>query len=67
VVDAMEAGTREVESGSRPAIQDGPWEEIPRVVEQAARVVQSISTAAGQLRTNAEQVVQAFDSVAAFT
>ncbi|MFO7172891.1 MAG: methyl-accepting chemotaxis protein [Bacillota bacterium] len=65
-VEAMEAGTAEVEAGSRLAGDAGrALEEILAVVQQAARDVDAISAAARQLREQARQIVQAFDAVAA--
>ena len=67
-VKAMEAGTAEVEAGSQLAGGAGQaLQGILAAVERAAAGVQSISTAAQELRGNAGQVVGAFDAVAAVT
>ena len=67
-VKAMDAGTTEVEQGSRLAEDAGKaLQEILTAVERAVRDVQGISAGAQQARAGAEQVVKAFDSVAAVT
>jgi methyl-accepting chemotaxis protein len=67
-VQAMAAGTLEVKEGSRLAIDAGQaLKEILSTAEQAAGEVKNISAAAEQVQHGAEQVVQAFNSVAAIT
>lgn len=67
-VSAMEIGTTEVEEGSKLAGDAGrALHEIRTMVEKAAGDIRHISEAAQDVRTNAEEVVRAFDSVAAVT
>ncbi len=67
-VQAMVAGTNEVEGGSRLAAEAGKaLQEILVTVEQAAADVGSIAAATEQVQEDARNVVQAFDAMAAVT
>ncbi|MGE5673547.1 MAG: methyl-accepting chemotaxis protein [Mycobacterium leprae] len=67
-VTAMDAGSVEVEAGSKLAADSGEGlQEILQVVAQAAESLYSISTAAQEARTSAVQLAEAFNSVAAVT
>jgi len=65
---AMEAGTAEVDAGSRSAGDAGQaLREILATVERAASEVSGITTMAEEVRKGARQVSEAFNSVAAVT
>ncbi len=67
-VRTMEAGTAEVESGSRLAGEAGrALAEILQTVERTAADVAGIARAAAQVQQDAKRVVVAFDSMAAVT
>lgn len=67
-VKAMELGNTEVQTGSEMAAEAGrALSDILNQVEKAAHEVQGISDATQQVRVNAEQVVKAFDALAAVT
>ncbi len=67
-VRAMEAGTVEVEGGSRLAGEAGrALAEILQTVERTATDVAGIAKAAAQVQQDAKRVVGAFDSMAAVT
>lgn len=67
-VRAMEAGTAEVESGTRLAAEAGrSLQEILVMVEKAAADVTSIAQSVARVQSDAQNVVRAFDGLAAIT
>jgi len=67
-VRTMEAGTAEVENGSKLAVDAGrSLKEILATVEGTATDVKGIAMAVGQVRKDAQHVVRAFESMAAVT
>lgn len=67
-VKAMEAGTTEVESGSKRAVEAGrSLQEILVTVEKAAAGVKEIARAVAQVQRDSQEVVRTFDGMAAVT
>ncbi|MDA8235687.1 MAG: methyl-accepting chemotaxis protein [Clostridia bacterium] len=67
-VDAMEAGTREVEQGAALADDAGvALKEIVKTIQVANEQMESISAAVEQISASSAEVAQAIDNVAAIT
>jgi methyl-accepting chemotaxis protein len=68
VVTVMEAGTREVEEGTKLADQAGAaLREIEQIVEQTSNLMMDITSAAGDQVKSTESVVQIMDSISKLT
>jgi len=68
VVHAVQAGMSEAETGALLAAQTQQFlREIVDTVEQSARDVNAIAQAAGRVQSDAERIVQAFETVGAMT
>ena len=67
-VDAMEAGSREVENGSERAVEAGrALESIMAAVNGVVQQVQVVTSAAQTIDASSAEVVQAIESVSALT
>jgi methyl-accepting chemotaxis protein len=68
VVTVMEAGTREVEEGTKLADQAGAaLREIEQIVEQTSNLMMDITSAAGDQVKSTESVVQIMDNISKLT